>query len=69
MSLFVESGTLVVHVDQPSWVQEAGRTDDPGQEELLAAGAITLSLGEGIALGADTGYTPCAASGARRPWS
>ena len=57
MFLFVESGTLVVHVDQPSRVQRAGRTDDPGQEELLAAGAITLSPGEGIALGADTGYT------------
>ena len=38
MSLFVESGTLVVHVDQPSWVQKAGRTDDPGQKSSSPPG-------------------------------
>jgi hypothetical protein len=52
----VESGTLVVHVDQPSRVQSSGRAGDPGREELRAAGAITLSPGERIALVTDTGY-------------
>ncbi len=55
ISLLVESGTLVVHVDQPSRVQRAEHSDGPEREELLA-GTITLSPGEQIALGDDTGY-------------
>ena len=56
MFLLVESGTLVVHVDQPSRVQGPGRAGDPGRDELRAAGAIVLSPGERIALAANTGY-------------
>ena len=55
--LLVESGTLVVHVDQPSRVQNAGPAGDPGRDELRAAGAITLSAGERIALVAGTNYS------------
>ena len=56
ISLLVESGTLVVHVDQPSWVQGPGSAGDPGRDELRAAGAIVLSPGERVALAANTGY-------------
>ena len=56
ISLLVESGTLVVQVDQPSRVQGSGRAGDPGRDELRAAGAIVLSPGERIALAANTGY-------------
>jgi len=56
ISLLVESGTLVVHVDQPSRVQGPGRAGDPGRDELRAAGAIVISPGERIALAANTGY-------------
>jgi predicted ester cyclase len=56
-SLLVESGALVVHVDQPSRVQGTGRAGDPGRDELHAAGAIVLFPGERIALAAKTGYT------------
>jgi predicted ester cyclase len=55
--LLVESGTLVVDVDQPSWVQKPARAGDPGRDEFHPAGAIALSPGERIALGANTGYT------------
>ena len=55
--LLVESGTLVVHVDQPSRVQNAGPAGNPGRDELRAAGAITLSAGERIALVAGTNYS------------
>jgi predicted ester cyclase len=55
-SLLVETGTLVVHVDQPSRVQGPGRAGEPGRDELHAAGAIVLSPGERIALAANTGY-------------
>jgi hypothetical protein len=54
--LLVESGTLVVRVDQPSRVQSAEAAGNPGRDELRAAGAITLSPGERIALAAGTGY-------------
>ena len=54
--LLVESGTLVVRVDQPTLVQRPGHAAGPVREELLAAGAIVLSPGERIALVADTGY-------------
>jgi quercetin dioxygenase-like cupin family protein/predicted ester cyclase len=54
--LLVESGTLVVRVNQPSWVQSAGAAGDPGRDEL-PAGAITLSPGEWIALAANTDYS------------
>jgi predicted ester cyclase len=56
ISLLVESGTLVVHVDQPSRVQGPGRAGDPGRDELRAAGAIVLSPGERVALATNTGY-------------
>ena len=56
ISLLVESGTLVVHVDRPSRVQRPARPGDPGRDELHAAGAIVLSPGEGLALAANTGY-------------
>jgi len=55
--LLVESGTLIVHVDQPSRVQSAGPAGNPGRDELRAAGAITLSPGERIALVAGTDYS------------
>ncbi len=55
--LLVESGTLVVDVDQPSRVQSAEAAGNPGRDELRAAGAITLSPGERIALVAGTGYS------------
>jgi mannose-6-phosphate isomerase-like protein (cupin superfamily) len=54
--LLVESGTLVVHVDQASRVQRADPAGDPGRDELRAAGDIVLSPGERIALVANTGY-------------
>jgi predicted ester cyclase len=54
--LLVERGTLIVHVNQPSRVQMAGPVGNPGRDELRAAGAITLSSGERIALDANTGY-------------
>jgi predicted ester cyclase len=57
MILLVERGTLVVQVDQPSWVQRAGLTHDPEREERLAAGTIPLFAGERIVLDAATGYT------------
>jgi predicted ester cyclase len=56
ISLLVESGTLVVDVDQPSRVQRPGRAGDPGRDELRAAGSIVLSPGERIALAVNTGY-------------
>ena len=56
ISLLAESGTLVVHVDQPSRVQGPGRAGDPGGDELRAAGAIVLAPGERIAIAANTGY-------------
>jgi predicted ester cyclase len=55
--LLVESGTLVVRVDQPSRVQSAEPDGNPGRDELRAAGAITLFPGERIALVAGTGYS------------
>jgi predicted ester cyclase len=55
--LLVESGSLVVHVDQPSRVQSAGPAGNPGRDDLRAAGAITLSPGERIALVAGTNYS------------
>jgi len=55
--LLVERGTLIVHVDQPSRVQSAGPAGNPGRDELRAAGAITLSPGERIALVAGTDYS------------
>ncbi len=54
--LLVESGILVVHVDQASRVQGAGQAGDPGHDEISAAGDIVLSPGERIAIGANTGY-------------
>jgi hypothetical protein len=56
ITLLVESGTLVVHADQPSRVHGARRAGDPERDELRAAGAIVLSPGERIALAANTGY-------------
>ena len=54
--LLVESGTLVVHVDQPALVQRAGPAGDSGHEELLATGEIVLSPGERITIVAGMGY-------------
>jgi hypothetical protein len=54
--LLVESGTLVVHVDQATRVQRADPAGDPGRDELRAAGDIVLSPGERIALVENTGY-------------
>ena len=56
MFLLVESGAVVVHVDQPTLVQRPGRAGSPEREDLLAPGAITLSPGERIALDTGTGY-------------
>ena len=56
ISLLVESGTLVVHVDQLSRVQGPGHAGDSGRDEIRPAGVIVLSPGERIALAANTGY-------------
>jgi predicted ester cyclase len=56
LSLLAESGTLVVHLDQPSRVQGPEHAGDPGRDEIRPAGVIVLSPGERIALAANTGY-------------
>ena len=57
--LLVESGTLVVSVDQPALVQRAGPARDSDQEELMATGEIVLSPGERITMVAGMNYALC----------
>jgi hypothetical protein len=54
--LLVESGMLVVRVDQPALVQRAGPAPDSDHAELMATGELQLSPGEQFTIVTGMGY-------------